>query len=484
MDVLSRRDLLVGTGAAALAALAPLALRPARGQVMGPGAGEQQPTVLQAIRRVIDVGGRAASVFRLQQPDGTWGLTKMAGDDFHVQLQNLSGEPTLVHWHGLLPPFDQDGVPGISQPPLANKQTYVYRFPQWRAGTFWMHSHFGLQEQDLMAAPLIVRDPAESGLDEQEVVILLHDFSFRSPEEIRADLASGTSQRGAAMAGMPMGGAAGGGVAMHANDVEYDAFLANDRTLADPEVVRVDPGGRVRLRVINAASSTNFHIYLGGLVGTLIAVDEEPVEPLRVRRVPLAMAQRADIRITLPAGEGAYPILALRERARQRTGLILATARAPVARIAEAGDEVAPLLDLSLERALRATRPLTERRPDRVHTVDLTGDMESYTWGMNGRPYGRHVSPEVVTGERVEVVLRNRTAMAHPMHLHGHRFQIAAIDGSATRGAMRDTVVVLPGQSVAFQFDAENWGPWAFHCHNLYHMMAGMMTTVEYRFIH
>ena len=115
-----------------------------------------------------------------------------------------------------------------------------------------------------MAAPLIVRDPAESGLDEQEVVILLHDFSFRSPEEIRADLASGTSQSGAAMAGMPMGGAAGGRVAMHANDVEYDAFLANDRTLADPEVVRVDSGGRVRLRVINAASSTNFQIDLGG----------------------------------------------------------------------------------------------------------------------------------------------------------------------------------------------------------------------------
>ena len=185
MDFLSRRDLLVTTAAAtAVAAFAPLGLRPARGQSTVPAG--KRPTVLQAVRRVIDVGGRAASVFQLQQPDGTRGLTKTAGDDFHVQLQNLSGEPTLVHWHGMLPPYTQDGVPGISQPPLANKQSYEYRFPQWRAGTFWMHSHFGLQEQDLMAAPLIVRDPAESDLDEQEVVILLHDFSFRAPEEILA----------------------------------------------------------------------------------------------------------------------------------------------------------------------------------------------------------------------------------------------------------------------------------------------------------
>jgi FtsP/CotA-like multicopper oxidase with cupredoxin domain len=115
----------------------------------------------------------------------------------------------------------------------------------------------------------------------------------------------------------------GPGPAMDLNDIDYDAFLANDRNLADPEVVRTEPGGRVRLRLINGASATQFWIDLGALSGTVVAVDGHPVRPMRGNRVPLAMAQRLDVLIDLP-GNGAYPILAQVEGKRARTGIILA----------------------------------------------------------------------------------------------------------------------------------------------------------------
>ena len=471
------------------------------------------PFHIQAVRRVIEVNGRPATVFGLRQPDGTPGLVKSADSEFRLRLTNLSGEPTLIHWHGLLPPYAQDGVPWISQPPLVDGGTYEYRFPQRRAGTFWMHSHLGLQEQALMAAPLIVRDPAEAGLDEQEAVILLHDFSFRSPEEILSGLTGGADGAATLMSHMQAsaryagaGGTSGAGgseaiasadlaaavrwvagagmTQVYANDVEYDAYLANDRTLSDPEVVSVEPGGRVRLRVINAASATNFHLDLGALDGFLLAVDGEPVEPIRVRRVPLAIAQRVDIRVALPAGQGAYPILALREAAVEQTGMILATPRATVLRVADSGAAASPHLDLSFESELLAGRPLTQRRPDRTLAADLTLDAAGYEWGINGIPFGKHRPLEVVSGQRVETVMRNFTEMAHPMHLHGHRFQVTGIGERTLRGAVRDTVIVPSGETVRVAFDAENWGPWVFHCHNLYHMAAGMMTTLEYEGIH
>ena len=141
-------------------------------------------TQLRATRRVIEVNGKAANVFGLLQPDGRHGIVAAAGQRFHVKLLNELDEHTLVHWHGLTPPSEQDGVPGLSQPALPGGGDYEYDFVLARPGTNWMHSHVGLQEQQLLAAPLVVRDPAEAGRDEQEVVILLHDFTAagsRSP---------------------------------------------------------------------------------------------------------------------------------------------------------------------------------------------------------------------------------------------------------------------------------------------------------------
>jgi FtsP/CotA-like multicopper oxidase with cupredoxin domain len=447
-------------------------------------------TQLRATRRIIEVNGKAANVLGLLQPDGRQGIVADAGQRFHVQLVNELAEYTLVHWHGLTPPSDQDGVPELSQPPLEAGSGYEYDFVLARPGTNWMHSHVGLQEQQLLAAPLIVRDPAEAARDEQEVAVLLHDFTFRDPAEILAGLSGGTGDAGGmeGMAGMDHsamnhGSGSMTGTQSHLNDVEFDAYLANDRTLGDPETVRVDAGGRVRLRVINAAASTNFWLDLGALAGDLIAVDGHDVVPLSGNRFPLAIAQRADIRLQLPPGAGAYPILAVREGDAPRTGIILATAGATVFRIPDRAVTPAGALGLELERRLAAADQsiaAAATRPLRRHVLELTGSMMGFVWGFNGRRFGEDTPLAVRQGERVEIELVNRTDMSHPIHLHGHPFQVVAIDDSALAGAVRDTVLVPASDSVTIAFAADNPGHWAFHCHNLYHMAAGMMTSVRY----
>ncbi len=441
---------------------------------------------LVAATRQIEIAGRAATVYGLTGPDGSPGLVIGPGRPFAVTLENQLTEPTLVHWHGLTPPWKQDGVPDLSQPALAPGKTYAYEFPLARSGTFWMHSHLGLQEQQLLAAPLIVQDPGAQSTDEQDVVVLLHDFSFRPPAEILASLRGNSAgMAGMDMSGMAMGqtagGQAGGGISSMAadiNDFDYDAYLANDRTLADPEVFRVEAGGNIRLRIINGATATGFWIDLGRLEGELVAVDGDPVMPVAGRWFPASMGQRLDIRIRLPAGRESYPIVAIREGDSARTGIILAPAGAPIAKLSGKSDAKSDALDLLLENRLRALNPLSERNADRRFEIDLVGSMQSYDWRLleSGQP----AAPMIKSGERVEILMRNQSMMAHPMHLHGHHFQVVAIDGRRFPGAMRDTVLVEPMGSVTIAFDADNPGRWAFHCHHLYHMASGMMSTLAY----
>lgn len=503
---LSRRRFLATTAAAGLIGVAPSLLVPAQAALAA------QATTIRVGTRVIEVNGRPATVFGLTQPDGSHGLVSEAGRRFRVRLENQIDEDALIHWHGLTPPSEQDGVPELSQPPLSPGKAYDYDFSLPLAGTNWMHSHHGLQEQRLMAAPLVVRDPAEAGQDVQEVVVMLHDFTFRDPAEILAELRGvghGARANGGGMAhgamgqptmsgmnhgamgqgGMNHGGTEqqgidhgardGGPVAVHLNDVDYDAFLANDRSLDDPEVIRVDRGGRVRLRLINAATATNFWIDLGRLEGRLIAVDGVPVEPLTERRFEFAIAQRLDILLELPPSEGAWPVFAIREGESKRTGFVLATRNGSVGRLAGKADSAVPPVGLDLERRLRTSRPLAQRAPDRRYRLTIT-EAPGYVWRLNGAVFGEHSPLAVRKGERVEVTFVDETTMAHPMHLHGHHFQVVAINGERFAGAVRDTVLVPARGSVTIAFDADNPGLWALHCHHLYHMAGGMMTNLAY----
>jgi FtsP/CotA-like multicopper oxidase with cupredoxin domain len=454
-------------------------------------AGNAPPTVLRIERRSIEVNGKPASVLGIQQPDGTFGIRTHVGDRFRVRVQNTLNEPSLIHWHGLTPPWQQDGVPGVSGPPIPPGGSADYDFPLRFGGTFWMHSHQGFQEQLLMAAPLIIRDQRDRA-DQQEVIVMLADFSFTPPEQIFEGLKKSAMS---SMGGSPSAPASGGmkgmkmapGTATDAaakpdlNDVTYDAFLANDRTLGDPEVVKVEPGGRVLLRIINSSSMSAFHVDLGALDGELTAVDGFPVAPVVARRFLIAVAQRLDIRLAIPRPAAAYPVLAVLEGETKQTGIILRAGNAPVARIPDTAGTASPPLTLDLERRLRAVKPLKPRKADRTHTLNLTGAMAGYVWSINNVAWTKDVAPlPVAAGERVELVFVNQTRMQHPMHLHGHEFQVVEIDGKRFVGAVRDTVLVPPRRRVVVAFDANNPGLWALHCHLLYHLESGMFITLRY----
>jgi len=264
------------------------------------------------------------------------------------------------------------------------------------------------------------------------------------------------------------------------NDVAYDAFLANGRTLEDPEVFTVDKAGRVRLRLINGAASTNFTIDTDALGATLIAVDGKGVRPVEGRRFPIAVAQRLDLLVELPAEGGAFPILALQEGTTARTGIILASPGAAVARLASTGAAPAPALDLQLESRLSPLEGLAERKADRRFVVKLEGDMSRYAWNFDGIPYPQHPPLPLKQGERIELSYQNTTMMSHPIHLHGHSYQVVGIGGRRFQGAVRDTVLVPPKETVDVAFDADNPGKWIMHCHQLYHMTVGMMLELHY----
>jgi FtsP/CotA-like multicopper oxidase with cupredoxin domain len=430
--------------------------------------------------RTLEVNGKPATLMGLEQANGKQGLSFVVNQPFDVLLENKLTVPTAIHWHGLHPPNNQDGVPGLTQPVIAPNGSYKYNFAVQPAGTHWMHSHEGLQEAFLLSAPLIVHDPSDK-TDEQEIILFLGDFSFTSPTEIFTKL------RKPAAKAMAMGGntAAKGMAKPDANDVDYDAYLINDRTLADPEVVRVEKNARIRLRIINGSSGTNFFVDLGDLKGELIATDGMPVNPVSGSRFPLAIAQRIDVRVQLPS-DGAFPILALRENATEQAGIILATPGASIQKLPMKNTSPAGLLTLDLESQLIAANPLAPRPIDQSYDLRLQGDMSRYDWPINGivfdveHPRGQKAQVRVKSGQRVALKFINETGMSHPMHLHGHSFQVIEINSKSLQGALRDTVLVPPKSNVTVAFDADNPGIWYVHCHILWHLAAGMAALVRY----
>jgi FtsP/CotA-like multicopper oxidase with cupredoxin domain len=490
MTTFSRRGLLAAS-ATALAAMQLPRLAAAQ---------TASPLTLAATTRTLDIDGRAASVYGLAGPRGQ-GLMLDPGQRFRVVLTNDLDVATIIHWHGQTPPNAQDGVTDLPMPLLAPGETRSYDFAA-RPGTHWMHSHVPIQEMQLLAAPLIVRTSEDLAADRQEVVLLLHDFSFEPPEVVLAEIAgghagghaghgagaeaTGMGMRGMAgmnhsqMGSIPMGGEMGmaGMMAMDLNDYDWDAYLANDRTLADPEVVQIERGGRIRLRVINAAAATVFWIDTGAAPALLVAVDGHAVQPLAGTRFGLAMGQRLDLEIDLPNDAGAWPILALREGARERTGLILANAGAQVRRIDPLAETEAPAFDTDLaqESRLVALDALPERPVDRRQMLMLGGSMQPYIWTIDGAIWGNHRPVAAQSGERLVLSFHNMSMMGHPMHLHGHVFQVVGLNGRQVAGALRDTVYVPPMAMVDVALDAGEAARWMLHCHHMPHLASGMMT--------
>jgi FtsP/CotA-like multicopper oxidase with cupredoxin domain len=439
---------------------------------------EPNATILQVTEKTMLVNDKKSRVFDISQPDGTFGYKGIKGQLFDVIVENKTHVPLVLHWHGIILPNDDDGVPYVTQFPIPPGNRYHYRFRLKQSGTYWLHSHYKLQEQKLMAAPLIIYDQNEKR--ENEAIMFIQDFTFQNPETVYADLRH-VLQKKSMQPTMPMKTKSMTKMAEpDVNDVKFDAYLTNHKTLRNPDIIHVVPGELLRLRIINASSSSNYVIDLGKLNGTLIAVDGEPIHPIQHTKFQISIGNRLDIRIFIPPREGAYPILALPEGTHQQTGLILATGKAKVPHLSETTTKTNPLLNYAQERKLSALQPMKRLPVKRSLVFNLQGNMRSYRWAINGKAWP-YIMPYVIKpNKRIELVFNNQSNMPHPMHFHGHVFQISEINGQKVAGRKGDTVDVMPHSTMKVIFDSNNPGIWMLHCHVLYHQMGGMMTTINY----
>ena len=477
-----------------------------------PGAQVDNVT-LTAAPTTVRIGGRSVSTWAFNGQVPGPEIKAKKGDILQAKVVNQLPEDLTVHWHGIALRNDMDGVPGLTQATIKPDAEFTYRFTVADPGTFMYHSHVGTQLDRGLYGPLIVTDPADTATAQRDVTVVLDDWldgTGRTPEEALAQLRSGSSgsgmpssgssdmgsMPGMSMPGMPgmsmpeaSGSASGqsgssemGGMpspdkplGSDTADMTYPYYLINGRAPNDPVTVTAKPGERIRLRLINVASNTPFRVALGGGTLNVVASDGYPVQPVEAKSVLVGMGERYDVVVTAPRS-GAVPLVAAVEGAQGQAMAVLRTGPgvAPMAdaRPAELNGRPLTVADLHSTTA----EALPARAPDQTATVDLTGDMSTYKWGMtvNGKADG---TVQVRQGQRIRIVLNNTSMMWHPIHLHGHTFQVVNGDGTGPR---KDTVSVPPMSKVTIELDADNPGQWALHCHNIYHAEAGMTAVLSY----
>jgi CopA family copper-resistance protein len=503
------------------------------------------------------------------------------GQRVRLNVANRLEEDTSIHWHGLILPFEMDGVPGVSFPGVRPGETFAYEFPIVQSGTYWYHSHSGLQEQMGVYGPIII-DPA--GADpieyDREHVIVLSEYTFHHPHTLfrRLKNEGGVfNYQKQTVAGLFAGcdqtlaeRREWAAMRMDPTDISdvtgaVFTFLLNGRPAGEGWTGLFRPGERVRLRLINAGAQTIFNVRLPDLPMTVVQADGLAVRPVEVRELQIGNGETYDV-IVVPNEARAYGLVA---EAVDRSGMAFGTLAPAAGQRAEPpalrGRPLATMKDMGMDhgpapaggehaghaghsseavpglaaprargsdvmggmhmdmrdgslapqvemgpgvqsisampadrtgepgqglesvghrvlvyRDLVAADPNPDTRaPGRAIEIRLTGNMERFIWGINGRTYADRPPPLPFRhGERVRVTVVNDTMMAHPIHLHGHFFELVhAPVGFLPR---KHTVIVAPGGQATFDFTAER-GDWAFHCHMLYHMHGGMFQVFQVR---
>lgn len=480
------------------------------------------------------------------------------GQNVRISVTNHLEEDSSIHWHGILLPFQMDGVPGVSFPGIRPHETFHYEFPVRQAGTYWYHSHSGLQEAVGLFGPLVI-DPAHHDpvAYDREHVIVLSDWSFMHPHMImtrlkqqphyfnhdQETLASLLAGKGPSAADRMRWGR----MRMSPADIA-DVTGATYRYLINGQDADANwtglfnPGERVRLRMINASAMTIFNLRIPDLPMTVVNADGQNVQPIETDEIQIGVAETYDV-IVAP-GDAAYTFMAetidrsgyargtlaprpgmaaaipaLRERPtlsmrdmgmdegamagmRHGTGHAMNHSMrdgsaAPGVDLNPGVDMIAPMpLDRTNDRGLgldnvphrvltygdlEALAPSADRRPPaRQIEIHLTGSMERYMWSFDGKRFSEQVEPiRLARNERVRFKLVNDTMMTHPIHLHGFFFEL--VNGKGVNQPRKHTVNVLPGGYVRFDLTADAPGDWAFHCHLLMHMHAGMFNVVTVR---
>ncbi|UVO49602.1 copper resistance system multicopper oxidase [Sphingomonas sp. SUN019] len=551
---IDRRGLL--RGAALTAAAAPLS--PAWAQIVSPGIVAPLPTeigpdiALRIAHQMMAVDGRQTHAIGINGHAPAPLIRLREGQNVRLSVTNDLDEDSSIHWHGLLVPFQYDGVPGVSFPGIPPKSTFAYKFPVRQAGTYWYHSHSGLQEQMGHYGPIVI-DPAGADpiASDREHVVMLSDHSplhphaifrklkqqggyFNYQKQTLADQFRGEGQSGKERRDW-------GAMRMDPSDVadvtaSTYTYLVNGHGPRDNWTALFRPGERVRLRFVNASAMTTFNVRIPGLKVTIVQADGLNVRPVTVDEFQIAVAETYDA-IVEPADDRAYTLVA---ESIDRSGM----ARATLAPRAGMTAEVPPLRkrplatmkdmgmgamagmagmdhsmrDLSAAPEVKKTatvqtispmpvdrtgepgqgledvghrvliyrdliavdRNPDPRAPDRALRIHLTGNMERYMWAFDGEKLNEVKEPIAFRqDERVRVTLVNDTMMGHPIHLHGHFFEL--VTGHGDHAPRKHTVNVQPGGTVTFDVTTDAVGDWAFHCHVLYHMHAGMMQVVTVR---
>ncbi|RFF26969.1 MULTISPECIES: copper resistance system multicopper oxidase [unclassified Wenzhouxiangella] len=537
-------------------------------------------------RKNLLIGGRPGRAIAINGSIPGPVIRMQEGKEALIRVHNRLEESTSIHWHGILLPFDMDGVPGISFPGIPAGETFTYRYPIRQNGTYWYHSHTGLQEQLGHYGQLIV-EPAEPDPVDYDVEhsIVLSDWTFEEPHRVlrklktlegyynfqRPTLANIDDQMKAT--GMSLSEVlekrlAWDRMRMDPTDIAditgaTYTFLMNGKAAHENPTFIARPGQRVRLRLVNASTMTFYDIRIPGLPMTVVQADGQNIRPVETDELRIAVAETYDVIVTLP-DERAYTLFAetmdrsgyARGTLAPRQGMSAAVPeqrRRPMLTMADMGmmmhgdmdgmngmkdesheamghdmpnhasgnghgkelpttnliqsiehgpDKHGPasitmgqmayrrldypgaglgdddwrVLTYSQLRALE--KPYDRRPPTRQFDLHLTGNMHKYVWGFDGKKWSESDMIRFQYGERLRINMINDTMMSHPIHLHGMWMDLYAGAENYGDNPRKHTVIVQPSELLTVDISVDAPGQWAFHCHLLYHMEAGMFRTV------
>jgi multicopper oxidase len=403
------------------------------------------------------------------------------GDLLRVTVENGLPIPATIHWHGLIVPNPMDGVPEVTQAPIAPNQVYVYEYPIVQSGTYWYHSHFQAQEQAGLHGPLVIEPRTEPHSYDHDFVLFLSDYLEISPWDVvprirRGELRVPDSTR--SLHSLPSG-------QKFDVDLVYPAFPLNGKTERDPWTCRVKPGDRVRFRLINGSAQSFFRFMLDGHQLEVIAADGQSVRPVIVDNLILATAERYDVLVRV-SKSGSFTI---RGAALGQDSGAVGVMHTSDVRPSISGAR--PVWGPRVLDYAQLWSPESTTLPDgpiKTFRLACGGNMMKYLWSINDQyypepayvPAGKADALLIREGDRVRVEIVNPTPMFHPFHLHGHFYRLLARNGEDSHAPLKDTVIVPPRGSTRLEFLADNPGRWLFHCHFLYHLLAGMARVWEY----
>lgn len=445
------------------------------------------------------VGGKQVSTWAYNGVAPGPEIRVTEGDTLRVTVKNRLQEGTTIHWHGVPLVNPMDGVPDVTQPAIKPGQDFVYEFVAPAAGTYLYHSHAGLQLDRGLYGPLIIEPAKETMKYDQEFVLVLDDWldglpGIGTPEKAMKQLIAGgdrmgnmNANNGGGMGGMDgmngmdaMPGMSGmdGMPKQTPPDLLYPLYLMNGKGGDAPLELSVKKGDKARIRIINASASSIYRVALQGHRLTVTHTDGQPVEPVEVDALRIGMGERYDVLVS--ANNPGLWQLAAQVEGTMKGVRALVRYKGSSGQTPPATFLPPEMMRLVLQyKMLKAAPELVvppSRTPDQLVPLQLSGGMGQYVWKINNQVFPKADLIKVARNGLVRFQFESMSMMPHPMHLHGHFFQV---DNGTGRGPLKDTVMVDPKQKFNINWVANNPGAWAFHCHNRYHEDAGMMRVVK-----